>query len=242
MTQTAKRRLGLVGAVLCALVVSLVLAGCTGATSGEKRTTTQQAEDAATESQGGDAAVSEPAELTDEVPAGREIAEGGGGPKAYTFREEWRRALAQARKWRSGAYLITASGDMVNDDGVPSNWNMLFIDREDPDTVLMLDVDPWGKVTSERKVTGDDVRSFVGEYTKPIPYDIIDSDQAVAAGKELLASKYAPDKTRDPRMGLNFSVIDGSGPWWTYTLFHTSSAEYVTARIDALTGEASWQE
>ncbi|HEY5276701.1 MAG TPA: hypothetical protein VIK38_09265 [Coriobacteriia bacterium] len=56
------------------------------------------------------------------TPPGREISEGGGGPVQYTFREEWRRALAQAQKWRSGAYLVKAVGQQVNDEGVPSYW------------------------------------------------------------------------------------------------------------------------
>jgi hypothetical protein len=42
--------------------------------------------------------------------------------------------------------------------------------------------------------------------------------------------------TRDPRLGLQFSSRDGSGPYWTYTLFDEATAEYVSAEIDALTG------
>ncbi|MEI8333916.1 MAG: hypothetical protein WCH74_08700 [Chloroflexota bacterium] len=42
--------------------------------------------------------------VADGIPPGREIAEGGGGPVQSTFREEWRGALAEAQKWRSGAY------------------------------------------------------------------------------------------------------------------------------------------
>ena len=107
--------------------------------------------------------------LDGEIPPGREIAEGGGGPMQYTFREEWRRALAEARKWRSGAYLITAAGAMVNDEGVPSRWALDFIDRADADAVLKVDVDPWGAITQTREVTGDGVSSFVDQYTNGNP-------------------------------------------------------------------------
>jgi hypothetical protein len=102
--------------------------------------------------------------------------------------------------------------------------------------VLLVEIDPWGKVTSAGKVSGTGVSSFVGPYTQRIPYAIIDSDTAVGLGKAALAAKYDLAKTRDPRIGLNFSEVDGSGPYWTYTLFYTSTAKYVTARIDALTG------
>jgi hypothetical protein len=174
-----------------------------------------------------------------EIPPGREIAEGGGGPTQYTFREEWRRALADARKWRGGAYLITAAGDMVNDEGVPSHWALDFIDRADADAVLKVEVDPWGAVTQTREVTGDGVSSFVGPYTKMIPFGVIDSDEAVAIGTAAMASRYDLARTKDPRIGLGFSSLDGSGPYWTYTLFNEPTAEYVSAHIDALTGEVT---
>ncbi len=176
-------------------------------------------------------------ESTDEIPPGREIAEGGGGPVQYTFREEWRRALAEARRWRSGAYLITAAGDMVNDEGVPNHWALDFVDRADADAVLKVEIDPWGAVTRTREITGDGVSSFVGPYTKMIPFGVIDSDEAVANGTAALATRYDLARTKDPRIGLGFSTVDGSGPYWTYTLFNESTAEYVSARIDALTGE-----
>jgi len=174
-----------------------------------------------------------------DIPAGRGIAEGGGGPLSYTFREEWRRALAAAQNWRSGAYLISASGDFVNDDGVPSQWTVAFIDKADADAVLVGEIDPWGKVTATREVTGDGVSSFVGQYTKRMPYAIMDSDTAVGLGKTALASRYDLAKTKDPRIGLNFSLVDGSGPFWTYTLFDESTATYVSVQIDALTGEVT---
>ena len=177
--------------------------------------------------------------LDGEIPPGREIAEGGGGPMQYTFREEWRRALAEARKWRSGAYLIGAGGDMVNDDGVPSHWSLDFIDRADADAVLKVEIDPWGTITRTREVTGDGVSSFVGPYTKMIPFGVIDSDEAVAIGTAAMATRYDLARTKDPRIDLGFSSLDGSGPDWTYTLFNESTAEYVSAHIDALTGEVT---
>jgi hypothetical protein len=177
--------------------------------------------------------------LTDDIPPGRSFAEGGGGPLSYTFRDEWRKARAAAQTWRSGAYLISAAGDFINDDGVPSHWSMNFIDQANADAVLLIEIDAWGKVTQTRTVTGGGVSSFVGQYTKRIPYAIIDSDKAVGLGKAALAAKYDLNKTKDPRIGLNFSEIDGTGPYWTFTLFNNSTANYITARIDALTGAAT---
>ncbi len=174
-----------------------------------------------------------------EIPPGRSISEGGGGPTQYTFREEWRTALAEARKWRSGAYLISASGDMVNDEGVPNHWSLSFIDKADADAVLLVEVDPWGKITETREVTDDGVGSFVDTFTNRLPYDVIDSDKAVQIGKAALAARYDLAATKDPRIGLNFSVLDGSGPYWSYSLFHQPTAEYVSAQIDARTGEVT---
>ena len=173
--------------------------------------------------------------MTGDIPAGRSIAEGGGGPLSYTFREEWRRALAEARSWRSGAYLISAAGSFVNDDGVPSEWTFAFIDLPVPNEVLVIEIDPWGKITASHKVSGGGMTSFVGQYTNRIPFEVIDSDTAVGLGKTALAARYNLAKTKDPRIGLNFSLTDGSGPYWTYTLFYQSTAEYVTAQIHALT-------
>jgi hypothetical protein len=210
----------------------VILAGCTGMTKGSAGSQTSTATNTAA---GGDAGSG--SAVAGQIPLGREIAEGSGGPTQYTFREEWRRALATAQKWRGGAYLITATGDMMNDEGVPSSWRLLFIDKAAADALLMVDMDPWGKVASQRELTGSEVGSFVSAYTKPIPYDVIDSDTVVGAGKGALAARYDLAKTKDPRVGLNYSVIDGSGPYWTYTLFYTPNAEYVTARMDALTSK-----
>ena len=177
--------------------------------------------------------------LNDDIPLGTGIADGGGGPLSYTFREEWRRARAEALNWRGGAYLITAVGQNVTDDGVPSSWSLRFIDKADADAVLLVDIDPWGKVTQTRQVTGDGVISFVNKYTKRMPYTIIDSDEAVELGKAALASRYNLAKTKEPSLNLDFSRVDGSGPHWTYMLFYESTAEYVSAQIDALTGEVT---
>jgi hypothetical protein len=182
------------------------------------------------------------ATLLEDIPPGRGIAEGGGGPLAYTFREEWRKARVEARLWRPGAYLISGSGLYVNDDGVPSYWAFNFIDRPDADAVLKIQIDPWGTVTQAGEAKGNEIASYVGEFTAPIPYAVIDSDAAVRLGKAAIAARYDLDETKDPRLGLNFSALDGSGPYWQYTVFRTSSASYVTARIHALTGEATLVE
>jgi hypothetical protein len=172
----------------------------------------------------------------DDIPPGRGIAEGGGGPMSYTFREEWRRARAAAQNWRSGAYLVSGVGSFVNDDGVPSSWTFDFVDKVSPDVVLVVEIDPWGKVTATREVTGTGVSSLVGPHAARIPYAVIDSDAAVGVAKVPLASRYDLATTRDPRIALSFSVVDGSGPYWTYTVFHVPTAAYVSAQIDALTG------
>ena len=248
VTERVRRR-GMWAAALASAFAVFVLAGCgsggaapTGGAGDTGGGPTGTAAPSAA-AQPSPAATAEPITggqtLDGEIPPGREIAEGGGGPTQYTFREEWRRALAEARKWRSGAYLIGAGGDMVNDDGVPSHWSLDFIDRADAAAVLKVEIDPWGTITRTREVTGDGVSSFVGPYTKMIPFGVIDSDEAVAIGTAAMATRYDLARTKDPRIGLGFSSLDGSGPYWTYTLFYESTAEYVSARIDALTGEVT---
>ncbi len=177
-----------------------------------------------------------------DIPAGRSIAEGGGGPLTYTFREEWRRARAEAQNWRGGAFLISASGPYINDDGVPSYWTFAFADKTGPEAVLIVEIDPWGKVTETREVTGEGLSSFVSKYTDRIPYEVLDSDTAVGLGKAALADRYDLAKTKDPRIGLNFSATDGSGPYWSYTLFYKSTAVYVTAKVHAITGSVTLVE
>lgn len=171
-----------------------------------------------------------------EIPPGREIAEGGGGPVQYTFREEWRRALAEAQKWRSGAYLIKAFGDQVNDEGVPSYWSMAFIDKADADAALEIEIDPWGKITKTEEFSGESMISFVDEFTQRIPYDVIDSDQVVAIGKPALGEVYALAKTKDPRIMLSTSALTDGVLHWTYMLFNGPTAEYVSAIIDPHSG------
>jgi hypothetical protein len=224
------RRWSLLAAVLALALAALAPAGCGGGGG-------------AADSQGGPppgngTPATAGQALSTDIPPGRSMAEGGGGPASYTFREEWRRALVEAQKWRGGAYLITAAGDMVNDDGVPNHWTLSFIDKADADAVLVLEIDPWGKVTSTREVTktGQGTRSFIGKYTKRIPYDVIDSDKAVGIAKASLASRYDLSKTTDPRIGLDYSLTDGSGPYWNYILRDTSAREYITAQVNALTG------
>ena len=173
----------------------------------------------------------------DDIPPGRAIPEGGGGPNSYTFREEWRRARTAAQTWRPGAQLVSATGQYVNDDGEPNSWLVVFFDSGKLDTVLTIDIDPWGAITDREEVSGGDVLSFVNQYTKAIPYGIIDSDRAVQIGKADLATRYNLDKTKEPSLSLNFSRTDGSGPYWTYMVFYNSTAEYVSSRINALTGE-----
>ena len=153
--------------------------------------------------------------------------------------EWWREARFGLAASVIGPYLIAAVGDFVNDDGVPSSWSLNFIDRAAADAVLVVEIDPWGKVTGTREVTGDEVTSFVSQYTNRIPYSIIDSAHAVGLGKAALASRYDLDKTKDPRIGLNYSSLDGSGPYWVYTIFYESNAEYVSAQVDALTGDVT---
>jgi hypothetical protein len=221
---------------LCAVVLCVVL-GCTlaGCVSGGAGSgATPDSKGSASVEKGASGAAGQ-APNTD-IPPGRGIAEGGGGPMSYTFREEWRRAVGKAQAWRSGAYLISAAGVQVNNDGVPSHWAFNFIDQT-ADAVLLVEIDPWGKVTQTREVKGGGVSSFVGEFTKQIPYEVIDSDKAVAIGRADLASRYDLTKTKDPRLGLNISEVDGTGPYWSYTLLNTSTAKYVTARINAVTGE-----
>ena len=219
-------------------VVAALVVGCASATSSTAPSSSAASQGAvdSTGTPGSVATATASVQTsTGDIPPGRGIAEGGGGPMSYTFREEWRRARAEAQKWRSGAYLISGSGQYVNDDGVPNSWSLRFIDKTDADAVLLVDIDPWGKVTQTRQITGGGVVSFVGQYTQRMPYDIIDSDKAVELGKTALAAKYNLAKTKEPSLGLNFSELDGSGPYWTYTLFYESTAEYVSVHVHAVT-------
>lgn len=232
-----RRALALVVFATVTVLAVVVLAGCKVGTSSEPD---GGKGDGATEptsaASGGESASAR------EIPPGSEFAEGGGGPVSYSFREEWRRALPTAEEWRAGAYLVSAIGQYVNDQGVPSEWRMTFIDRENPDALLWVTIDPWGKVTASEEKTGDAVTSNVSEYDRATPYDVIDSDEAVRIASETLADRYPATSTKDPRIALGHSEIDGSGPYWTYSVFHNPSADYVMVRIDALTGEAELEE
>jgi hypothetical protein len=224
----------MIGRSVAGLVLaSVLLAGCdSGTVPGVSWAPLQSS--TATASLLGTGSTSAGASTCVDIPPGRGIAEGGGGPLNYTFREEWRRARAEAQTWRSGAYLISASGQYVNDDGVPSSWTTVFIDRANADAVRIVEIDPWGKVTSTRTVTGSGIGSFVDANTGRIPCGIIDSDTAVRLGKAALATGRDLSKSKDPRLGLSFSSVDGSGPWWSYSLLYSGS--YITATINALTG------
>lgn len=180
---------------------------------------------------GGDAG-----QTVDSIPPGTATAEGGGGPTQYSFREAWRRALPSAEKWRSGAYLVSAVGNYVNDEGVPGEWRFTFINQAKPDALLWLYVDPWGNITNSREESGDAVASNVGELDKAIHYDVIDSDEAVRIGLNAMGAQYDLEKTRDPRIALGWDPEDGSGPYWWYSRFYTLDADYVAVEIDALTG------
>jgi len=238
---TAVFRIGTLAAAL-----ALAVAGCGGAVwspppasqSGHSAATGTPVSGTGTPVSGTGTPVSGQTAL-DDIPPGRGIAEGGGGPMTYTFREEWRRARPAARTWRSGAYLVSAAGSFVNDDGVPSSWTFDFVDRANPDAAFVVEIDPWGHVTQTREVTGSGASSLVGPHDARIPYAVIDSDTAVASGEATLTSRYDLSKTKDPRIGLSFSGVDGSGPYWTLTVFYEPTAAYVSARIDALTGGAT---
>ena len=222
--------------LLPALLLAFALAGCGG---GQATPAPTPVETGAASASGAAAASAVPtaaATALDDIPPGRAIPEGGGGPSSYTFREEWRRARAEAQRWRAGAYLVAASGNFVNDDGVPSSWTLDFTDGTSPVVAFMVGIDPWGKVTETHEVAGDAAVSLLGPNAGRIPYGIIDSDKAVGLGKADLSSRYDLGKTNAPSLGLRYSEVDGGGPYWTYTLFYEPAADYIPARMDALTG------
>lgn len=225
---------------VCAVALAiLVVAGCSGSASSP--TVSGPGPSSAPTAAPGSGAAGSPtpaasAAADGSIPPGREISEGGGGPKQYTFREIWRRALALVQaSWRPQAYLLTATGNQVNDEGVPDYWSLLFADPA-ADAVLLLDIDGYARETERHEVTGEGLSSFLGTGARKVPYAVIDSDQAAAVGKADLTLRYNLAKTKDPRLALGYSAKDESGPWWTYSLFFTSTAEYVVSTIDALTG------
>jgi hypothetical protein len=223
--------------ILPALLGVLVVAGC--ALGGcAQRATTESAP-------GGVARQTAPATTgpgfaqprATDIPPGRSFAEGGGGPKSYTFREEWRRALKVARQWRKGAYLVTASGNNVNSDGVPSLWSMKFVNAIPTDEILVVEVDPWGNISSQHKVSTAKVTDLLQPGDGKIPYGVLDSDAAVAAGRAALAKKHDLATTSNPALRLEYARA-GTGPHWVYYV-EEKSPTYFTAEIDALTGAAT---
>jgi len=154
---------------------------------------------------------------------------------SYTFREEWRRARAEAQKWRSGAYLVSGSGQYVNDDGVPNSWSLRFIDKADADAVLLVDIDPWGKVTQTRQVTGAE-----WFHSSASTRSECHTTSSTAIRRSSLAKRHWRPSTTSPRRRNRASASTsasstGSGPYWTYTLFYESTAEYVSVHVHAIT-------
>jgi hypothetical protein len=168
------------------------------------------------------------------IPPGRSFAEGGGGPLSYTFREEWRRASEVAKQWRSGAFLVTASGRDVNDEGVPSSWTMMFVDAIPTDEILFVTIDPWGKVTKKETIKTAERTDQLQPGDDRIPFGILDSDMAVAKGKAALAAGAAP-VGGNARLLLSFAR-DDTGPYWNYVV-EAPNSRLATARINARTGE-----
>jgi hypothetical protein len=244
-----RRRTGLVGALTLALGLSLA-AGCadSGEESGEESASAEATTAApgtvkATAPEGGGSAeegatsAAAPVDPAD-IPPGREIAEGGGGPTQYTFREEWRRALGEAQAWREGAYLYEALGRYVNDEGVPSEWRMSFISgpAATADAVLVVTIDPWGNVTATEEMT-ESLGSHVSEFDQPVPVDVIDSDEAVTLGRAALGATFNLEDAQDPYVTVGFSELDGTGPFWRYGFFYPPTAEYASVPLDGVTGD-----
>jgi len=239
MARAMRNRSRSMGTVVRALVAAgsvAIFAGCgspgtTGTATGLPAGSHATVEPSAATTPGSSSTVS-----VSEIPPGRAISDGG-GPAQYTFREEWRRALAAARQWRSGAYLINASGNQVNDQGVPSYWIMAFIDKAAADAVFRIEIDPWGKVTRTNEITGSSVTSFVDEFTTRIPYDVIDSDQVVTVAAAALGAKYDLAKTSDPAVAIGSTAVSGGELRWTYMLLYSPTADYVSVAVDPTSGE-----
>jgi len=165
--------------------------------------------------------------VPESIPDGRKIL-GDGNPE-YTFLSLWKRAVPTALQWKGDAYLASASGSFVNDDGVPSEWMMVFRTRAAGSPDLRVWIDPWGKVTRTEKTPADDTYG-----TRAVMPGIVDSDAAVTVGRSALKNK-GVTTTKDPRLGLGFK--GDVGPFWYYVVL--SNGNYVTATIDALTGKAT---
>jgi hypothetical protein len=228
-----------------AVLVILLLAACKGpggttttqTDGGELATSTPDGSQATTatstdagQSDGG------PVPNATSIPVGRSFSEGGGGPLSYTFRGEWKRASEEARRWRPGAFLVTASGRDVNSDGVPSSWTMMFVDAIPTDEILFVTVDPWGKVTKKHAVKTAEMTDQLQPGDDQIPFGIMDSDAAVAKARAALAASGVSGEGATQLMLAFFR--DGTGPYWTYMLERPGSP-FTSARIDALTGETT---
>jgi hypothetical protein len=169
------------------------------------------------------------------IPPGRSFVEGGGGPRSYTFREEWRKALLVAQQWRRGAFLVTASGQYVNSDGVPSVWQVKFVDAIPADKILMIEIDPWGNVTSKREVDTSKVTDLLQPGDARIPFGVMDSDAAVTICRKALEAVNKAAATGNASMRLECRA-DKTGPWWICAI-EVPGDKYVTARVHALTGQ-----
>jgi hypothetical protein len=221
------------GALALALVA---VAGCggagTGAGTGSTTGGTPGGATAGTTGPGPGTPVDGPVVIVpDSIPDGRTITSGGGNPE-YTFLSLWKKALPEALKWKGDAYLVYAYGGFVNNDGVPSEWVLLFRTHASGANDLQMWIDPWGKVTRTEESAPTDVRGV-----RAVMPDLIDSDEAVAKALPALAEKVDPAKTRDPRLVLGFR--DGAGPFWYYIVVENSSGNYVTVTMDALTGSVT---
>jgi hypothetical protein len=174
--------------------------------------------------------------LYTQIPAGTAFAEG--GVTRYTFREEWRRALADAQKWNVDAYLVRATGDGVDASGVPAAWRLDFADAAVGQSVLSLTIDATGKVTASTETTGAAAKSVLGKRAARIPPNIMDSDRAAKFGRQALGLT-AASTTTDPRLILAFDPLDGTGPDWTFSVLDPATGKRASARIDAITGAVS---
>jgi len=164
--------------------------------------------------------------VPESIPDGRTVSDGG-NPE-YTFRSLWKKALSTALEWKPDAYLVSAAGSFVNNDGVPSEWMMVFRTR-DGSKDLRVRIDPWGKVTGNQESAPDPTNGTVA-----VPSSIIDSDEAVAKALPALTDKVSPEQAKDPRLGLGFE--EAAGPFWYYIVL-TPAADYVTVTLDAVTGD-----
>lgn len=241
-------RRSLLAAAIAWVVATALLGGCaakeaatesaTTATTGTSTSTDAAAADTGASTTSGSQEVTAGAGAAvpnaKEIPAGQAFAEGG-GYTAYTFREVWRKALAVARAWRSGAYLVYASGTYVDERGVPTMWQLRFVDAIPTDQILTIDIDPWGTVAAKTPVNTAQVTDLLQPGDAKIPFGIMDSDSAVKLGRSVMSTAHNLDLSNNPALLLSFSR-DHTGPYWTYSVDGPSGSR-VSAQVDALTGE-----